>query len=378
MNSDSLSSGLPVSSPSFGSGSGSLLPRSYLMSSKAGWNTLDFATALCCSFVAILVPERHLASLLSTLTYRASPWTGLFSCIELILFAGCVAALSGICALYPTEQPRTVSSELLLIALSVALSAYGVAGALSFLVSTTPLTELLEFLLTSSALFLSRTFWRRHSDANFVRDIARKNVLIVGANPTGRAVENHLASMHYMGFRLKGFVTLREDTDDAAARGDSPIVGGVDNVIPLAKSMFVDEIIFSHRPATPNVLSNVLAQAQASGIDVRLIPSLSETLTNRSDIEYLGNLPTIVLHRYEKHSVSNLVKRVFDVVLGSVGIIALSPLFVIVAVLIKLHLGPGVLQEQTRWIQGNDILLLQVSLNDSIRRFCAGPAGTSQ
>jgi exopolysaccharide biosynthesis polyprenyl glycosylphosphotransferase len=332
--------GLPASLPSPRNDSESLLPRPHLMAARASWHTLDFAIALGCGFAAIVMQERHLTFPLSIFRDSPSPWTHLLSGTEMIVFAACVAVLSGICGLHPKGSPRRVSPELVLIALSVSLSAYGVAGAMSFLVTTNPLTQLLEFLLTSSALFLSRVLWRRRSQDNFLRDIARKNVLIIGANPTGRAVENHLSSMHYMGVRLKGFVTLSDDTDDYTASGDCPIVGRACDVIALSKSMFVDEIIFSHRPATPNLLSNVLAQAQASGIDVRLIPSLSETLKDRSNIEYLGDLPTIVLHRCEKKAVSHLVKRVFDVVLGSIGLLALLPPFAVVAMLITIQ-SPG-------------------------------------
>lgn len=326
----------------------SQLPRPYLISSRAARRILDFAIALCCGSVTILAPERHLLPLLSGLTDSASLRTPLFSCIATIVFAGCVTALSGIFELHPTEYLRTISSELVLVTLSVSLSAYGVAGALGSLVTTTSLATLLEVLLTSGALFLSRILWRRYQDINFLQDVARRNVLIVGANPTGRAVAGYLSSMPCLGFRPKGFVALREDTEDAIASGDSPIAGGVENVVALAKSMFVDEIIFSHRPAMPNVISSVLARAQASGIDVRLIPSLSETLRGRSDIEYLGNLPTIVIHRRENHAVSNLLKRVVDVALGSLGIIVLSPLFVIIAVLIKLESSGPVLYRSKR------------------------------
>jgi exopolysaccharide biosynthesis polyprenyl glycosylphosphotransferase len=101
--------------------------------------------------------------------------------------------------------------------------------------------------------------------------------------------------------------------------------------------MFANEIIFSHRPAAPNILRDVLMQAEMAGIDVRLIPSLTETLRFRADVEYLGNLPTIVLHRRKKLAVSNLVKRIMDIVLGSIGIIALSPLFLVISILIKLE-----------------------------------------
>ena len=321
--------------------SGFVLPRPYLMASRTAWITLDFAIALCCGLVAILASEQHHARLLpSPLTDSARLLTRLSSIVEVILFAACVAALSSIFELQPIEYLRSVSSELVLIAMSVSLAAYGVDGVLSSLVSTNSATKLLEFLLTSSALLLSRVLWRRHWDTNFLRDVAGRNVLIVGDNPLGWDVKDHLSSVRYMGFRFKGFVTLSEDRDNSSPSDDRAIVGAVDDVISLAKAMFVDEIIFSHRPVEPNILSDVLAQARASGIDVRLIPSLSETLKNRADIEYLGKVPTIVLHRREKHAGSNLVKRVIDIALGGLGIIVLSPLFLIIAVLIRLE-SPG-------------------------------------
>jgi exopolysaccharide biosynthesis polyprenyl glycosylphosphotransferase len=341
--------GFVPSPPSAETDSEALLPRPYLMASRTAWVILDFICALCCGFVAILMAEEHLALHFSPpLMNSGQILTHLSSVIEVVVFASCVAALSSVFQLQPIEYCRTASSELVLIALSVSLAAYGVNGAMSSLVSTTSATKLLEFLLTGSALVLSRALWRRHWDANYLRDIAGRNVLIVGANSIGQDIKDHLSSVRYMGFRFKGFVALNEDSDDAAPSGDGAIVGGIDNVIPLAKSMFVDEIIFSHRPATTNILSDVLAQARISGIDVRLIPSLSETLRNRTDIEYLGNLPTIVLHRREKHAGSNLVKRAIDIVLGCVGIIVLSPLFLIIAVLIRLQSSGPVLYKSKR------------------------------
>ena len=302
-----------------------LVPRPYLMTSKAAWTALDFAIAFCCGSMAAFPLQGHLLILLAI--------------IEAGLFACCVAALTRIFQLHPFECVQTVTSELLLIILSVSLAANGVDGLLRSLVSSTAASLLLEVLLTSSALVLCRVLWRRRSEANFRRDIAGRNILIVGADPIGRDVKDYLASLRHMGFRFKGFIALKEDSDNTSI-GDSEIVGDIDNVISLAKSMFVDEIIFTHRPTTTNILSEVLAQARTVGIDVRLIPSLTETLKSRADVESLGNLPTIVLHRHKRRAVSNFVKRVIDVVLGSVGLVLASPLFLIIAALIKLQ-SPG-------------------------------------
>jgi exopolysaccharide biosynthesis polyprenyl glycosylphosphotransferase len=329
--------------------SGPLLPRPYLMTSKASWTALDFAIALCCGCITILRSRGHLISLQTwPPPGNAGLLLPLFIVVEVIMFACIVAGLSRIFQLQPLERVHTVSSELLLIILSVSLAAIGVCGALGSAVSPTSTSILLEFLLTSSALFLCRVFWRRHWEANFERDIARRNILIVGAESIGLDIRDHLTSLRYLGFRFKGFVALKEESEDATLIGDSAIASDVDNLIPLARSMFVDEIIFSRRPTTANILSEVLSQAQAARVDVRLIPSFSETLKNRSDVEYLGNLPTIVLHRRKKRPMSNLLKRVIDVVLASIGIALASPLFLIIAVMIKLQSPGPVMYKSTR------------------------------
>jgi exopolysaccharide biosynthesis polyprenyl glycosylphosphotransferase len=320
-----------------------LLPRPYLLASGTAWATLDFVAAFICGSLAILT---HLAIRRPFLTF-ASPIAGgfhshLFSVLGMILFALAVAALSRIFGLRNFEGNRTPSSELGLIVLSVAIAGFGLHGVFLFLTLPAPTSQMLQLgiFLTCGALFLCRVLWRRHWNTHFQRNIAGKNILIAGADSIGRDVREHLASLRYTGYRFKGFVELNEDSDDLTAAESKDIVGSVDNVISLARSMFVDEIIFSRRPAGLNVLSNVLSQARSMGIDVRLVPGLSETLKNRADIQYLGELPTIILHQRKKRAVSNLMKRSMDILLGSIGIIAIAPLCLVIAILIKLQ-SPG-------------------------------------
>jgi exopolysaccharide biosynthesis polyprenyl glycosylphosphotransferase len=118
------------------------------------------------------------------------------------------------------------------------------------------------------------------------------------------------------------------------------IVGDIHDAIPLARSMFVDEIIFTRRPSTPGVLADVLHQARSTGIDIRLVPSFSEALSNRADVQYIGNLPTIVIYRKKHRAVSLFVKRGIDIVLASIAIAILLPVFLIIALAIRIQ-SPG-------------------------------------
>jgi exopolysaccharide biosynthesis polyprenyl glycosylphosphotransferase len=322
---------------------GSLLPRPYLLASGTAWAVLDFAAALCSGALATLA---HVGIRKPFVTWASPSAEGLYphllSIVGVVLFALCVVALSRIFGLQTPADSRSLPSKLRLIVLSVCIAGFALDGALLFFALPTPTGPMLklEIIWSCAALFLSRVLWRRRWDIHFERNIAVKNLLIAGADPIGREVKEYLASQRYAGYRFKGFVKLNEDTDDYTLAEGKEIVGSVDNLISLARSMFVDEIIFSQRPSDPNLLSNVLSQARSVGIDVRLIPSFSETLKNRADVQYLGELPTIVLYHHKKRAVSNLMKRSMDILLGSIGMIAISPLCLVIAILIKLQ-SPG-------------------------------------
>ena len=100
---------------------------------------------------------------------------------------------------------------------------------------TTSVSNFVEFVLTTIAMLLCRALWRHHWDMNSQRQLARRNILIVGVDPVGREVRDYLSSLQYMGFRFKGFVALNEGSDDRTQNEDSAVVGNVENLITLAK-----------------------------------------------------------------------------------------------------------------------------------------------
>jgi exopolysaccharide biosynthesis polyprenyl glycosylphosphotransferase len=317
---------------------GALLPRPDLLASPAAWTALDFAGAFCCGIIAIVTNVVPLKSLLASRLLRSGASHAHFVLVVgMVLFAAGVATLSRLFGLQPFRNNRTIPSELLLIVLAVSLASFARDGMLRFWALPAPTSEMLQLALTCGALFLCRVIWRRHWDNHDLRNTAAKNILIAGNDPVGRDVRRYLESLRYAGFRFKGFVALNEDPKDDNDVDEKETVGNINDVIALARSLFVDEIIFSHRPTTPNVLSSVLSQARSVGIDIRLIPNICEKLKRRRDVDYLGELPTIVLNYREKRAMSHLVKRTMDVVFGSGALVVMCPLFLLVALLIKLQ-----------------------------------------
>ena len=189
----------------------------------------------------------------------------------------------------------------------------------------------LMVLFTSMLLCLRRAVSRRLAYSRFREGIETRNVLIVGAGRVGHALRNHLESLQHLGFRFKGFVALTEREADS---GGPEVIGDVRNCLSLARSLFVDEIFISV-PAEKRMVIGLVEEARAAGIDVRVVPDLYDGLAWNAPVEYIGQFPTIPLHRREFPIGAFLLKRILDITLSSLALLVLSPLMLVMALAVR-------------------------------------------
>ncbi len=194
----------------------------------------------------------------------------------------------------------------------------------------------LMVLFTTVLLCLRRALWRRMVYRRFRAGIETRNVLIVGAGRVGHALRNHIDTLQHLGFRFKGFVAL---TEREAESGNADVVGDVRNCLSLARSLFVDEIFFSV-PAEEKMVIRMVEEARIAGIDVRVVPDMYDGLAWNARVEYVGQFPTIPLHRRNFPIGGFLLKRVLDTSVSVIGLVAASPIMLAIALAIRLD-SPG-------------------------------------
>jgi exopolysaccharide biosynthesis polyprenyl glycosylphosphotransferase len=192
-------------------------------------------------------------------------------------------------------------------------------------------------LLVAVGLGLRRFIYRMRLYRRYDRGLDTRNVLIVGTGPDAQALRNHLDSIRHLGYTFKGFVELPGAVcRTPAALGD--VVGTLDSLFQSARKQFVDEIFFAS-PCERRVVQDVLEQARRHGVDLRLVPEMYDGVPGAA-IEYIGQFPTMPLHRGEVPELGLFFKRVFDAVFSVLALIALSPLLLALAIAIKLD-SPG-------------------------------------
>jgi exopolysaccharide biosynthesis polyprenyl glycosylphosphotransferase len=178
-----------------------------------------------------------------------------------------------------------------------------------------------------------------------VRDYLRKKglgvdrLLIVGAGEVGRTVMRHVVAQPSLGYHVVGFV------DDDPDKGSTDIgrfkaLGSTANIPRLVKELVVDEAIITLPWMYHRKIVSIIAQCEREQVRVRIVPDMFQMTLSHLDVEDLGGIPMIGVREISISRGQMLYKRVLDVVISSLGLILLLPVFALIAVLIRLD-SPG-------------------------------------
>ncbi len=300
------------------------------------WASLDMITVLVAAVMALRlrmtgVPAQTAASLLPLiLSTTPKVWA-----LYVLWFGGTLVFITRSYALYGPIQNRSGLNEQRMTLQATLTAGLLLCGALYLTDPKVPISRLVVLLLvliTWILLSVRRAIWRHMEYSRFREGLETRNVLIVGAGRVAHALRNHLDSLRHLGFRFKGFVAL---TEREAESGDADVIGDVRNTLQLARSLFVDEIFFSV-PADKKLVIGLVEEARAMGIDVRVVPDLYDGLAWNAPVEYIGQFPTIPLHRRDFPIGSFLMKRVLDITLSVLALALLSPVMLAIAIAVRI------------------------------------------
>jgi exopolysaccharide biosynthesis polyprenyl glycosylphosphotransferase len=166
----------------------------------------------------------------------------------------------------------------------------------------------------------------------------RDRILIVGS---GMMVE-----------RIRGYFAADPTVELVGAVDDDPkpgsnIVGTIEDVPRLCKELDIDRILIGFSRTHPGDLVDRMRPLQGK-VAISIVPRYFELLSWRSQVDDLCGLPMIDVAPPALSLSSRIVKRSFDIVVASAGLIVLSPVLLVSAVAIKICSPGPVLFRQLR------------------------------
>jgi exopolysaccharide biosynthesis polyprenyl glycosylphosphotransferase len=177
----------------------------------------------------------------------------------------------------------------------------------------------LGFLFRATA----RALWRRFTPP--------QRVLIVGEGSLAQAVVRKLELFPDIHAEIAG-----EIPSCAQLHGRLDELAGIDRVVVACSELSED------------VLEELLPACRLYGVKLTVVPPTRGMFGTATHLAHVADLPLLDYNTWDISRVTILLKRVFDVVLATLGLILLSPVLALAALAIALDDGLPVLFRQTR------------------------------
>jgi len=166
-----------------------------------------------------------------------------------------------------------------------------------------------------------------------------KYALIAGTGSMAKRVETQLMSHKVSGYKICGFINCAKHEECIVEQ--KKVIGSLQTINEVLMENPVDEIVIALPGKHIQKIQNILSTADYHGIRVRYIPDYDDLFGGDYRVTRFGEIDALSIHKSPVDSdYASLAKNCFDKVFAAVTMLFLSPLFLLIALLIKLE-SPG-------------------------------------
>jgi len=154
-------------------------------------------------------------------------------------------------------------------------------------------------------------------------DVGVHNIVVIGEDKMSRKITKEINRHPDLGYRIiKHFYELKS--------------GEIKNFINKGQPE-IDEVIIASPNYERNDILEILDFCEEQRIGFKFVPNLFQTHITNMEMNTFDGVPLIEIKRTPLDGWGRILKRWVDVFASIIGLIILSPFFLIIAIIIKLH-----------------------------------------
>jgi exopolysaccharide biosynthesis polyprenyl glycosylphosphotransferase len=209
---------------------------------------------------------------------------------------------------------------------------------------------LLDFVLALVSMGAVRMLLRAGQTMVRRRGVNLIPTLIVGRGPEAALCIREMRARPELGYRVIGIVENGRIDPSATLRFEGvPVIADLKGLPEAIRESGANEVIISDPNVPGEALFDVMIQTgRRRGVEFRIAPTLLNCLPSKTEIDQVGSLPMVTLFRSPLSSAARLAKRVSDLIIAIVTLTILAPLWLLIALLIKLDSKGPIFYRQER------------------------------
>ena len=218
--------------------------------------------------------------------------------------------------------------------LSLAIPKFGVAGSMYYLSIT----------IASISLLI----WRLLFELYITRLAPKENILIVGTGEVAQQIGEEVRNSERLGFHLVGFIDPLPEKVSASSKENGMILGTPAQMKQVIDKHDVRKVVVAITERRGEYPVKEMLALRVSGCPIVEWPGFFEKLSGRIPIDSLAPSFFIFNEGFRKSKFLLMLRRIVSTIIAGVALVLLFPLFLIIAVLIKLDSPGPVIYSQIR------------------------------
>lgn len=174
------------------------------------------------------------------------------------------------------------------------------------------------------------------------------NTLLIGNNKKAQSIFNEITlSKKSLGFNLIGLIEFEESKKNfPKLKLDS--LGYLEDLANVIECYKIEEVIIAIESSQHHQLKSIFDKLENTKVIIHIIPDVYDIISGFVKIDYLFSIPLITLHKDIMPFWQRIIKRTFDYLISTLVLILFSPVYLLIAIIIKLTSSGSVIYSQER------------------------------
>ncbi|RYZ67758.1 MAG: undecaprenyl-phosphate glucose phosphotransferase, partial [Proteobacteria bacterium] len=173
-----------------------------------------------------------------------------------------------------------------------------------------------------------------------------RHAVAIGTGPVLEDVVDKLRRFPELGIQVQGVITPDSTHPDVIQ--ETPVIGHFSSLAELLKVKRPDLILIALPRKYGAELEAILATLKDETMDIQLVPDIHEFTALGCTIEDFDGLPLVRLNDSPLEGPGAILKRLTDFVAALTGLLLISPILIVVAILVKLTSRGPIFYSQER------------------------------
>jgi exopolysaccharide biosynthesis polyprenyl glycosylphosphotransferase len=202
------------------------------------------------------------------------------------------------------------------------------------------------WILSAFLVGLGREFYRLLLARLRTKGVVRDNLLIVGTSRLARDIAKNIQLHPRLGYNIVGVVS--EQFKPKGKMLEIPIIGLYHDLPYLIDAYQVEQVIIALPDAKRAEIVDLVTLCQRGRVDIKVYPDIFAYMAGDLNVDDLGGTPLLTVRDIALRGWRLSLKRSMDIFGSFFGLVFLSPLMLLTAVLIRLESKGPVFYVQER------------------------------